>query len=112
MTTAPQLSYQYKIKVVLNIEFVGLKRSGGVKFKSTHVANNLFLWLIYFNWYPLKKIKAFEDYNIIIQIYYPCDSYCKHYILDMIVLLVYCSDTMTRLRSEINAVLNSSFNLC
>ena len=90
---------------------MGLKRSEGVKFKSTHVVNNLFLWLIYFNWYPLKKIKAFEDYNII-QIYYPCDSYCKHYILDIIVLLVYCSDTMTRLQSEINAVLNSSFNLC
>ena len=91
---------------------MGLKRSERVKFKSTHVVNNLFLWLIYFNWYPLKKIKAFEDYNIIIQIYYPCDSYCKHYILDIIVLLVYCSDTMTRLLSEINAVLNSSFNLC
>ena len=91
---------------------MGLKRSEGVKFKSTHVVNNLFLWLIYFNWYPLKKIKAFEDYNIIIQIYYPCDSYRKHYILDIIVLLVYCSDTMTWLLSEINAVLNSSFNLC
>ena len=89
---------------------MGLKRSEGVKFKSTHVVNNLFLWLIYFNWYPLKKIKAFEDYNIIIQIYYPCDSYCKHYILDVIVLLVYCSDAKTTLLSEINAVLNSSFN--
>lgn len=96
----------------MNIEFVGLKWFGGVKFKSTHVANNLFLWLIYFNWCPLKKIKAFEDYNIIIQIYYPCDSYCKHYILDIIVLLVNCSDTKTKLLSEINAVLNSSFNVC